>query len=96
MVYSKSDVTRFKSHVRVAGECWVWVGRLNDHGYGEFKQNGVKHRAHRWIYQVVNGDLPRDIVLDHLCRNRACVRLSHLEATTAEENIRRGTNRRGR
>jgi len=28
--------------------------------------------------------------LDHLCRNRACVRPSHLEPVTQTENIRRG------
>ena len=30
------------------------------------------------------------MVLDHLCRNRACVRLDHLEAVTDRENLLRG------
>ena len=90
----KADIERFKRHVQVEDECWVWTGRRNVHGYGEFKHNDKKHRAHRWIWQVLNGDLPQDIAIDHLCRNRACVRPSHLEPATSEENTRRGINRR--
>lgn len=87
---TKKDLVRFKSHVRAEGECWVWIGRRNDHGYGEFKHGGVKHKAHRWIWQALNGDLPEEIVIDHLCRNHSCVRPAHLEPTTQQENKRRG------
>ena len=91
---NKADIARFKRHVQVQGECWVWTSRINAGGYGEFKHGGSKHKAHRWIWQALNGDLPQDVVIDHLCRNRACVRPAHLEPTTNEENVRRGINRR--
>lgn len=71
------------------GECWVWTGGLDRDGYGKFKDGGSV-RAARWIYQQEVGPLPEGHVLDHLCRNRACVRTSHLEAVTNRVNILRG------
>jgi hypothetical protein len=87
---TKADLERFKSHVQQQGECWVWISRRNAGGYGEFKHKGVKHKAHRWIWETLHGELPEDIVVDHLCRNRACVRPAHLEPKTNTENMRRG------
>jgi hypothetical protein len=94
IVTKKSDIARFKTHVRAEGECWVWTGRINKGGYGEFKHGGEKHKAHRWIWETLNGVLPSEIVIDHLCRNRSCVRPDHLEAVTNEENVRRGILKR--
>lgn len=73
--------------------CWQWIGdigkRYND-GYGRFFINGKSYRAHRVSYLIYIGDIPKDIVLDHLCRNRSCVNPYHLEPVTSIENIRRG------
>jgi hypothetical protein len=86
----KTEIERFKRHIEVRDECWVWTGCLDSHGYGQFKFRGRKQRAHRWVYEAINGELPEGIFVDHLCRNRACVRLAHLEPVTPKENNRRG------
>jgi hypothetical protein len=92
MKVTKADLQRFRSHVQVTEECWVWTARTDSKGYGEFKHGGKKHKAHRWLWEAKNGSiLPEDISIDHLCRNRACVRPSHLEPVTIGENMRRGT-----
>ena len=36
------------------------------------------------------GPLPDGLVLDHLCRNRACVNPEHLEPVTQSVNLLRG------
>lgn len=49
-------------------------------------------RAHRYAYELAYGPIAEGLVIDHLCRNKPCVRPDHLEAVTNAENIRRGKN----
>lgn len=75
-------------------ECWAWTGRTIRTGYGLFlwtangKRTGTT--AHRYAFQLMHGALPKDVDLDHLCRNRACVNPAHLDPVSHTENVRRG------
>jgi hypothetical protein len=66
--------------------CVLWTGALDRRGYGTFDNQ----YAHRMAYVAERGPIPEGLVIDHLCRNHACVNVDHLEAVTAEENKRRG------
>jgi hypothetical protein len=59
-------------------------------GYHKVYANGKSQRAHRWAWELVNGKIPDGKVIDHLCRNRACVALDHLRVVTQRENIMAG------
>ena len=83
---------RFLAKVReTPAGCTEWIGSKSQAGYGWFSWNSKAVLAHRWIYEAAHGPIPTDRVIDHLCRNRACVNISHLECVSMAENTRRGT-----
>lgn len=73
-----------------ANGCWIWNGAISRYGYGVFNPCHAKvERAHRRVYQELVGPIPEGLVLDHLCRVKACVNPAHLEPVTTQENTRR-------
>jgi hypothetical protein len=70
--------------------CWEYTGTINHDGYGQFQTAGSSWMAHRIAYALHHGAVPEGLVIDHLCRNRKCVRPTHLEAVTSVENVMRG------
>jgi len=88
--------------IPVASGCVEWTGMVDWGGYGKIKitTSGRKvwtgpHRA-AWLCQ--RGDIPGDLVIDHLCRNRKCVNVDHMELVTNSENVIRAdhSNKKGR
>ena len=70
--------------------CWIGLGTANGNGYTSIRISGKKHYVHRLSYEVHVGPIPQGLVIDHLCRNRACFNPEHLEPVSNEENIARG------
>jgi len=74
--------------------CWVWTGALNNHGYGKCSWNGRTELAHVVAYVKTRGPVLPGLELDHLCRNRRCVRPDHLQPVSPAENQARKAGRR--
>jgi hypothetical protein len=73
-------------------DCVEWDGTLSE-GYGRRwlpKERGKYRYAHREAWEEVHGPIPPGLQIDHLCRNRACVNVEHLELVTQRENLLRG------
>ncbi len=88
------DEARFLAKIVHQGECWKWTGARSSNGYGNFAFEDVDKRktvsVHRYSYELFVGAVPEGLQLDHLCRNRLCVRPDHLEPVTGRENTLRG------
>lgn len=81
----------FNHYVVASGGCWEWAGAMWGNGYGKtsVKVHGTR-LAHRAFYAEHRGPIPKDMDLDHLCRNRRCVRPDHLEPVPHQINLIRG------
>lgn len=84
-----------KVDFRGAGGCWVWTASLTANGYGYFApDHGPAYKgtriAHRFAFEHFIGPVRDGLVLDHLCRNRACVNPDHLDPVSQRENLMRG------
>lgn len=71
-------------------QCWNWIGSKTFDGYGRFWSKNETILAHRFIYKIKKGKIPKGLTLDHLCRNPSCVNPDHLEPVTQQENVLRG------
>lgn len=70
--------------------CLPWGGTFNRvSGYGTRYLQSRTVNAHRWAFIEAVGDPGPELQIDHLCFNRICVELTHLEAVTNQENARR-------
>lgn len=68
-------------------DCIEWEGHIDKDGYGRLNNRTL---AHRKAWEDANGPIPKGLVIDHLCRNRRCHNVNHLEVVTTKENVLRG------
>lgn len=84
-----SPMARFWAKVAKSDGCWEWTACRSTTGYGRFRFEGRTWFAHRWLMESLRGEIADGLDVDHLCRNRLCVRPDHLEIVTHAENMAR-------
>lgn len=91
---SKTPYERVMERTSSDGECLVFHGATAK-GYGLIRDTGTgKNLAvHRVVYEAEVGPIPEGMTIDHLCFNRACVNVRHMEVVTRGENARRAAHR---
>lgn len=68
------------------GDCLVWVGRRDEHGYGQMRVNKRTVKVHRFAWELKVGPIPPGVVLDHICHNPSCSNIEHLRLATRSQN----------
>lgn len=70
--------------------CWHWTGAKHRDGYGVVWDGVTTQKAHRLALRL-SGIEPPDrkatgLVVDHLCKNRACVNPAHMRIVSQRTN----------
>lgn len=81
-----SITDKLAAYSEAEGSCRVWTGYRDNVGYGVVRWEGRIWKAHRVAYVVAYGPIPDGLVVNHICGNRACVTVAHLELVTQEAN----------
>lgn len=80
------------------GECLVWQGATDTHGYGQIAIQGKPRRVHVVAYEISHGLVPDGLMVRHTCDNPPCWRIDHLVTGTAADNsqdaVERGRSRK--
>ncbi len=81
---------RFWTLTDRAGDCWIWTGPRDHHGYGKWQTTGHKRsniKVHRWSYEHFNGPIPDGLMIRHTCDHPSCVNPAHLLVGTMQDNM---------
>lgn len=77
--------------------CHISTYSVASHGYAQvgWREAGEIHMTlcHRVIWTWFRGPIPDGMTVDHMCKNRRCVRLQHLRMISNYENARRTSGR---
>lgn len=66
--------------------CHIWKG-TTQHGYPNRRVNGELELEHRRVWRTANGPIPKGSHVHHLCGQRRCIALEHLELMGAGDHM---------
>ena len=69
--------------VVTATGCFEWQGAFNSKGYPSL---GPKGLAHRLAWMAIVDDVPEGYELHHVCGQKSCTNVLHLQCLTPEEH----------
>jgi hypothetical protein len=81
-----SDKCRFLGYIDKKDDCWIWIGKVANDGYGVVMINGKRIRSHRYSYEMFKGPINNGMLILHSCHNPHCVNPDHLREGTVREN----------
>jgi hypothetical protein len=65
--------------------CWLWQGRVEPGGHGQFTRDGRTLRAHRVAWEETHGPVPPGSIVSHACEVPSCCNPDHLFLITMSD-----------
>lgn len=91
---------KLTTRTRRDGDCLLWTGWLNQHGYGKLRMKKRSHFVHRLSFELATGISPGQMHVLHSCDRPGCVNAAHLFLGTHADNMadmkRKGRAKSGR
>lgn len=85
----KSVPARIWRYVNKTESCWLWTGGLSK-GYGHCASHNGTKEAHRVVWELVVGPIPKGMELCHNCPGGdrpECVNPAHMFVGTRQDNV---------
>ena len=68
--------------------CRIWMGSVNENGYGTVCINQKKYKSHRVAWMFEYGEIPKGFLVLHQCDVPSCVNPNHLFLGNQRDNMR--------
>ena len=81
------DRADLRALAEAATQCIPWEAGCDFYGYGRTTINGRRTRAHRLMWELINGPIPDGMFVLHSCDNPPCVNPLHLRVGTHVDNM---------
>lgn len=69
------------------GPCWENTYSVEGNGYKQMRLHGRLIMIHRFVWVLHFGPIEDGLDINHLCTNRGCCRIEHLEKITRKEHL---------
>lgn len=76
--------------------CLEWTGPISNTGYGRMFYDGNRTRAHRAVFIHNKGPLQKGYDVHHICENRICVEITHLQCLSKSDHSKTHPKKRDR
>ncbi len=73
-------------------DCIEWTGCKTKAGYGIMAVGDTTKLTHRIVYEEHIGSIPKGKEIHHICGNRACMNVEHLQLVTRRQNVLMSSN----
>lgn len=73
--------------IKTVNGCWFWIGARDRKGYGRISVPPQKKKlVHRATWEMINGPIPKGMLLCHKCDTPSCVNPDHLFLGSHQDN----------